>query len=243
LVAAWLAQPGIQVLHNAQLTRLQRKDRFWNLLNASGATLAEADLVVVASAMGALPLLQSLAEPWALAPDTLNKLQSLQALHGTVSYGPMPVPDDSAFPPFAVNGSGSLAAHIPTEFGPQWYAGATYETDTTQLQDLDQQHTANWQRLKNLLPAAAQALASQFANRPKHWAATRCVSHDRLPLVGPAHADAASGLWLNIAMGSRGLSFAALCAELLAARLMAEPLPIEARLAKSLDLHRPHRQR
>ena len=35
-------------------------------------------------------------------------------------------------------------------------------------------------------------------------------------------------------MGSRGLTFAALCAELLAARLHGEPLPVERRLADAL---------
>ena len=35
-------------------------------------------------------------------------------------------------------------------------------------------------------------------------------------------------------MGSRGLSFAALCAELLVARLHGEPLPVEQRLADAL---------
>ena len=243
LVAAWLAQPGIQVLHNTQVTRLQRTGSVWCLRDATGETIAEAELVVVANAMGALPLLQSLTAPWALAPDVLEKLQSLQAVHGTVSHGRMPSNGDPAFPPFAVNGSGSLVANVPTALGPQWYAAATYETDPLCLQDLDQQHASNWERLDTLLPAAAKALATQFAQKPKHWTGTRCVSHDRLPLVGPAHADAASGLWLSVAMGSRGLSLAALCAELLAARLTAEPLPMEARLAKSLDLHRPRRQR
>ena len=243
LVAAWLAQPGIRLQHNAQVKRLQRAGSVWQLQNALGEPVAEAELVVVANAMGALPLLQNLDTPWMLAPDILDKLQSLQALHGTVSYGPMPSSDNLAFPPFAVNGSGSLMARVPTELGPHWYAGATYETDAAQLQNPDQQHAANWERLNTLLPAAAKTLTSQFAQRPKHWTGTRCVSHDRLPLVGPAHADPQSGLWLSIAMGSRGLSFAALCAELLAARLTSEPLPIEARLAKSLDLHRLRRQR
>jgi tRNA 5-methylaminomethyl-2-thiouridine biosynthesis bifunctional protein len=36
-------------------------------------------------------------------------------------------------------------------------------------------------------------------------------------------------------MGSRGLSFSALCAELLAARMGGEPLPVEAKLADALD--------
>ena len=243
LVAAWLAQPGIHVLHNAQVTHLKRTGSIWQLQNALGETLAEADMVVVANAMGALPLLQNLDTPGMLSSDILGKLQALQALYGTVSHGPMSSNDDPAFPRFAVNGSGSLVAHVPTEFGPYWYAGASYETDPNQLQDLDQQHAANWERLNTLLPVAASALKPQFQGQPQHWTGTRCVSHDRLPLVGPVHADASSGLWLSIGMGSRGLSFAALCAELLASRLAAEPLPIEARLAKSLDLHRPRRQR
>ncbi|RYF17132.1 MAG: FAD-dependent oxidoreductase [Comamonadaceae bacterium] len=39
-------------------------------------------------------------------------------------------------------------------------------------------------------------------------------------------------------VGSRGLTFAALCGELLAARLHGEPLPVEARLAQALDAAR-----
>jgi tRNA 5-methylaminomethyl-2-thiouridine biosynthesis bifunctional protein len=39
-------------------------------------------------------------------------------------------------------------------------------------------------------------------------------------------------------MGSRGLTFAALCAELLAARLHGEPLPLDRRLALALDATR-----
>jgi tRNA 5-methylaminomethyl-2-thiouridine biosynthesis bifunctional protein len=36
-------------------------------------------------------------------------------------------------------------------------------------------------------------------------------------------------------MGSRGLSFAALCAELLAASLHGEPLPVDRRLAQAMQ--------
>jgi tRNA 5-methylaminomethyl-2-thiouridine biosynthesis bifunctional protein len=39
-------------------------------------------------------------------------------------------------------------------------------------------------------------------------------------------------------LGSRGLSFAALCAELLAAQWHAEPLPLPATLAKALGTQR-----
>jgi tRNA 5-methylaminomethyl-2-thiouridine biosynthesis bifunctional protein len=67
----------------------------------------------------------------------------------------------------------------------------------------------------------------------------RCASADRRPLVG----EWAPGLWASMAMGSRGLTFAALCAELMAARLHGEPWPLPARLARALDLRRPDRAR
>jgi tRNA 5-methylaminomethyl-2-thiouridine biosynthesis bifunctional protein len=70
------------------------------------------------------------------------------------------------------------------------------------------------------------------------WRGSRCVSADRLPLLGRLTAGADEGLWLCVAMGSRGLSLAVLCAELLAARWGAEPLPVEAALARSLDADR-----
>ena len=58
---------------------------------------------------------------------------------------------------------------------------------------------------------------------------------DRRPLVGPLNED---GLWACTALGSRGLSFAALCAELLAAEWHGEPLPLPANLAKALGTQR-----
>jgi tRNA 5-methylaminomethyl-2-thiouridine biosynthesis bifunctional protein len=47
--------------------------------------------------------------------------------------------------------------------------------------------------------------------------------------------DDGPSLWLSTAMGSRGLTFAMLCAELLAAQLGAEPWPVEVRLARFLN--------
>ena len=46
------------------------------------------------------------------------------------------------------------------------------------------------------------------------------------------------GLWLSTAMGSRGLTHAALCGELIAAQMGAEPLPIDADLLRSIDVGR-----
>jgi len=93
--------------------------------------------------------------------------------------------------------------------------------------------------MRTLLPPAADALAPAFApDAAQGWGNTRCVSADRLPLVGPLEDGPQPTLWLSAALGSRGLSFAVLCAELLAARLGAEPWPLEASLARFLHARR-----
>ena len=69
----------------------------------------------------------------------------------------------------------------------------------------------------------------------------RCASADRRPLVGSLDPDLPDGPWLCTALGSRGLSFAVLCAELLAARWHGEPLPLPATLAQALDKARAAR--
>jgi tRNA 5-methylaminomethyl-2-thiouridine biosynthesis bifunctional protein len=66
------------------------------------------------------------------------------------------------------------------------------------------------------------------------WKNTRCVTTDRLPVVGPVDETGHPGLWICAGMGSRGLSFSVLCAELLAAQWGGEPWVIEARLARLL---------
>ncbi|MDP1999828.1 MAG: FAD-dependent oxidoreductase, partial [Rhodoferax sp.] len=90
-------------------------------------------------------------------------------------------------------------------------------------------------RVQRLLPALGQQLAATFASQHvTAWKGTRCVSSDRLPLVGPVNDANYPGLWICAGMGSRGLSFSVLCAELLAAQWGGEPWAIEARLARSL---------
>ena len=91
--------------------------------------------------------------------------------------------------------------------------------------------------------ALERAVAAQFdAGEVAHWQGQRCVSHDRLPLVGAVQATPDASLWMSAAMGARGLTLAALCAELLAARIHTEPLPLPTRLARLLDAQRLERR-
>ena len=96
-------------------------------------------------------------------------------------------------------------------------------------------HHSNLGRLRKLAPGAAAELAPSFADGSVHaWTGVRCAATDRRPLLG----EVEPGLWVSTAMGSRGLTFAALCGELLAARVHGEPFPLDRRLAQSLDITR-----
>ena len=184
--------------------------------------------------------------------SALPRVPTLQAVPGQISWAVQRPADTAALPPYPVNGLGSLVAHVPvndvmavdstgnatngTAGRMAWFTGATYETPWAEgAPSIAAQHGANHARLKALLPACANALADQFADGSvQAWRNVRHAPADRLPVVGPLMGGDSPALWISTGLGSRGLSLSVLCAELLAARLGAEPLPIEAALARFL---------
>ena len=93
--------------------------------------------------------------------------------------------------------------------------------------------------MKRLLPAAEAIFdAALHHARLRSWQGTRWATSDRLPLVGSLHKSDPPSLWLSTAMGSRGLTFAVLCAEVLAAQLCGEPLPLPKRLLRLIAADR-----
>jgi tRNA 5-methylaminomethyl-2-thiouridine biosynthesis bifunctional protein len=122
-------------------------------------------------------------------------------------------------------------------------AGATYDLDLDPALRATSQHE-NIERLRALVADPGAAANAPLAGR----VGFRSVAPDRLPLVGrlpdfgaagtterlrdvPRHA----GLYSLLGYASRGLIWAPLAAELLAASLEGEPLPLEASLADALD--------
>jgi tRNA 5-methylaminomethyl-2-thiouridine biosynthesis bifunctional protein len=241
LVQEWLNHERIQFHGGCQVHTLRRVPPEWLLCDVQGAALGRADLVVFANAFGCAEVLARLAadnpDDIAWPPSLKHKLQSLQAMHGTLTMGPRPTGGfGPPFPTFPVNGHGSFVSNLPDDAGvPQWCTGSTFQTDPGLHADLAREHAMNLNKLQALLPDVAQALRHQFQSAQiRGWQGTRCITHDRLPLVGPLDDAARPSLWLCAGMGARGLSFSALCAELLAAWLGGEPLPIENNLAKLL---------
>ena len=141
--------------------------------------------------------------------------------------------------------------------------GATFtpEDVVPEIREADNRH--NLETLRTLSPALFDALNGNalVPQSLEGRAALRCASPDYLPLVGPlldavainaAYASGElrghkatsaplpwlDGLYVNTGHGSKGLVSAPLCAELIAAMVEGESLPIDASLARVLDPNR-----
>lgn len=207
----------------------------WSLRDAQGQEYAQADLVVLCAGPHT-PRIRINGQAPAVG-------QALQTIRGQVSWGSYP-PDALPAAHHPVNGHGSWVPYFRHGPGGEaaWVMGSSFERGQHALppsaQDAAAAHAGNWAKLQTLLPAGHRPDASAFA-QAQHWAQLRCASTDRLPLVGPllpaqALPDGLLSPWVATAMGSRGLTWALLCAELLAARLHAEPLPLANPLALAL---------
>lgn len=225
LVRACLAQPGVTWRGNCDVKSLLRQgddnSGVWVALDAENHTLAQAKLVVIAAAQGSADLLSTV--------PAAPKLH-LQAVRGQVTYGDVSELGNIDKPSHPLNGNGSF---IATDT--QWMVGAGYERDNTQLTPTVTDQVANFERLQTLHPQLAEQLKPRFQRgEVQNWVGVRCTYRDRLPIVG----QVAPGLWICTALASRGLTLAPMCAELLAAQLHGEPLPLNARQTRALGLER-----
>jgi len=235
LVRAWLARPGITFTGGARVGTIAHEGAKWELFDARGNLLASVNRVVFANASDAVPLLKRVQDDLKSLDLQTTKLPAMAAVHGQLSWAMHHASTEAAFPPFPVNGSGSLIPHVPIDGGNAWFSGSSYQTDRQPVQTDEAHHHENLERLHKLMPGLARSLAPHFSNGTVNaWRSVRCVSADRLPLVGPLNVSDQPGLWICGGMGSRGLTFSTLCAELLAARWCGEPLPIDQSLARCL---------
>ena len=198
-------------------------DDAWLVRAEDGAVIAQAPTVVLAggAASGAFPQASRL---------------PLSALRGQVTHL-----DASTLPslPYVL----CREAYLTPAANGLACAGATYDLDADPaLRAASQQE--NIERLQALVSNPAAGRDAPLQGR----VGFRCVAPDRLPLVGalPDFEAAGSterlrdvprhpGLHSLLGYASRGLIWAPLCAELLAARLENEPLPLEASLVDALD--------
>ena len=118
--------------------------------------------------------------------------------------------------------------------------GATFDQGDTTLTPRDDDDARNLAELAANLPGYYADLGGADAALAGRRVGLRCQSTDFLPLAGPLPdvtrqtLDDQPGLYLNIAHGSRGITGSPLCAELIAALVNDEPLPVDTTLLAAL---------
>lgn len=234
LCGALADHPNISVLASSEALRLEFSNQTWQVYGAT-QMLAEAPVVVIACANQSARLAASAHLPLqpvrgqvtlASATDASQPLKTVLCTDGYVSP--------------AIDGRHCL--------------GATFSPDDLGLEVRENDHAHNL----NMLEGISRELYQGLHDRPLQGrAALRCATPDYLPMAGQlldakklkqiyepgsrASADLLpwlSGLFVNTGHGSKGMLTAPLCAEIIAAQLCHEPMPVDAGLLKALNPNR-----
>ena len=229
--------PALQRRFGVGSVGLERIGDEWRVYDSGKATIAQAPTVIVANGAGAGQLAQAAFLPLARVRGQVTHLASSAA---------------AASPALDLHQKLGLVlcreAYLTPAFGGLFSAGASYDDDddpalraSSQRQNLD--------KLRSMLGGSTLGDAAVGVDAPlRGRVGFRSVAPDRLPLVGavpdPAFAIGAEqlralprqhGLYALLGYASRGLTWAPLAAELLAASLEGEPLPLEISLTAALD--------
>lgn len=218
LIEALLAASGAAVLPG-RAERVSPAGQGWGVLDASGVELARADTVILANAAGARDVLAASG-----LLDPLARVAQMHALAGEVTLVPASALDGG--PRCIVGGEGYLLPDV----GAGCVVGSTYVHGAAEAKVGAEGQRVTLDKAAGLLGGHFPAYDALVAGSLPGWAGWRAVLPGRLPAVGEL--PHAPGLWLATGYASRGLSWSALMGDLIAARLMGEPLPLETDLVQ-----------
>lgn len=157
----------------------------------------------------------------------LAGLAAMQRLRGQVSEWPAGA---ITAPRVPVAGDGYVMPQVDGSI----FVGATYEFegDAVDATPTSEAHADNWARLARLLDIAPRAATPAELAVLAGRVGWRAINTDRLPSIG--RVDAARRL-VVAGLGSRGVTWAALAGEQVAALVAGDPEPLEQRLARATD--------
>ncbi len=204
--AALLAgSPQIRCHWNTDVSHIE-KTGAWRALDARGQLLAEAPVLILALGAHAQSLPQT-----AELPMTLFRGQITLVTHD-------PFPPQT--PVLCQDG------YVIPGLEEGLCVGATYESDQ-EAAPRQASTLENLERLARLSPGWAPDPLTTLDR-----VGFRSVCRDRMPLVGALGPQ--EGLYTTMGMGSRGLIWSSMAAELIAAELAGTPLPLEKDLIRAI---------
>ena len=208
-----LAQTGGVRRQQAQVARVDAFGQLWRVWDRSGQLIAQAPQVVLA---GGLATQQVLEASGLLRAD--SRLATMYGLGGELTY--LPEALLAGGPRCIVSGDGYI---LPAVLG-QCVLGSSYLNEGCSGEMTVAGRRENLARVASLLNQTLALNAGQ-QGALKGWVGLRAVVPDRFPVVGPV--PNSPGLWLSTGFASRGLTWASLAGDLIAAALTGEPMPLE----------------
>jgi tRNA 5-methylaminomethyl-2-thiouridine biosynthesis bifunctional protein len=237
-----LNHPNIHTIYEADILSIRKINNNWQIFTEktiSANLVAEAEAIIIATAKDALSFSQA------------NHLP-LKSIRGQVTY----LPEATQGPKLNTVVCGEGYVCPPTE--KMYCIGATFnlKNASSELTEID--HQTNFDNLVKHTPELAKEWKHIDFKKSPGRVAFRCTLPDYLPVVGPLpqvdemirdfaplrkNAKAGitlpgsyyDGLYINVGYGARGLAYTPLCAELLAAQINNEILPISQELANALN--------
>lgn len=231
--------PAIHIINQCDAVDLTSDNQQWQVRNNSGDVIAQAPVAIIANARDAKQFTYTSALP-------------INAIRGQITY----LPATATSQPLAsvICSEGYIA---PAEQGVHC-TGATFNLKDDERGLRTSDHQTNLDNLREPLASLYAGWQAMALDKLDGRVAFRCTLPDYLPLVGPvAHEQAMrerfaplrknarapvhlpgcyhAGLYINIGHGSRGLAYTPLCAELLAAQINNEVLPLPRNLASALN--------
>jgi tRNA 5-methylaminomethyl-2-thiouridine biosynthesis bifunctional protein len=218
--------------YGVEVHALRRAGERWETLDAVGAVIDSAPVIVLANAAAATRLLPTLQLPLDVSRGQLSWMATADAPAAATTRLP-------------IAGAGYL---LPPSDGRILF-GATSASNDLDPSVRTEDHRLNLAQLERLTGQPCRVDPARLGGRT----AWRCVTPDRLPVVGalPAldpdlrsgayrldqvrFAAREPGLFVLTALGSRGITWSALCAEVLAAAISGAPMPLEASLLDAID--------
>ncbi|MDE2420122.1 MAG: FAD-dependent 5-carboxymethylaminomethyl-2-thiouridine(34) oxidoreductase MnmC [Gammaproteobacteria bacterium] len=190
----------------AQLIRNEH-DSTWMVLDPDQKIIAQAHQVIVANAKDSVTLCPT--------------LPPLTVIRGQISWLPMP----STSPQCSIGYGG-----YTTTFQQQVLLGSSFVRDDINTDLRLNEHEFNLNLFKEEFPQFAENLPPITTWQGR--ASLRALPRDSMPVVGQV--PQMNDVFVLAGLGSKGFSYAPLCAELLAAQILNEALPMTDQLAYTI---------